>query len=154
MRSISGAGNVTSKSLQGIGRNASTTTIRSKQANLQTHQNKLDRHQLDGNHVTKTVQGVGRAKAIQNTAFASPSKNNAANRALSQSTFHGQFAKRNLGVLHNGWWWWHRNPIIVIGWWFLPSEGIEIPQRAFWRTIWILVPLGFGLDFFFVCRTI
>ena len=40
-------------------------------------------------------------------------------------------------------------PIAVIGWWFLPSEGIRVPQRAFWRTIWILVPLGFGLDFFF-----
>jgi len=40
-------------------------------------------------------------------------------------------------------------PIVVIGWWFLPSAGIEIPQRAFWRTIWILVPFGFGLDFFF-----
>jgi hypothetical protein len=43
-------------------------------------------------------------------------------------------------------------PIIVIGWWFLPGEGIEIPQRTFWRTIWILVPLGFGLDFFFANR--
>ena len=43
-------------------------------------------------------------------------------------------------------------PILVIGWWFLPSEGIEIPQRTFWRTLWILVPLGFGLDFFFANR--
>ncbi len=43
-------------------------------------------------------------------------------------------------------------PIVVIGWWFLPSEGIEIPQRAFWRTIWILAPLGFGLDFFLAHR--
>lgn len=43
-------------------------------------------------------------------------------------------------------------PIVVIGWWFLPSEGIVIPQRAFWRTIWILVPLGFGLDFFLAHR--
>src|SRR5580698_7389803 len=33
-------------------------------------------------------------------------------------------------------------PILVIGLWFLPSEGLEIPQRAFWRTISILVPLG------------
>jgi hypothetical protein len=40
-------------------------------------------------------------------------------------------------------------PIVVIGWWFLPSEGVRISQRAFWRTIWILVPCGFGLDFFF-----
>jgi len=43
-------------------------------------------------------------------------------------------------------------PIVVIGWWFLPSEGLRIPQRAFWRTIWILVPLGCGLDFFFANR--
>jgi len=43
-------------------------------------------------------------------------------------------------------------PIVVIGWWFLPSEVLRIPQRAFWRTIWILVPLGFGLDFFFANR--
>jgi hypothetical protein len=40
-------------------------------------------------------------------------------------------------------------PIVVIGMWFLPSEGIRIPQRAFWRTIGILVPFGFALDFFF-----
>jgi hypothetical protein len=25
---------------------------------------------------------------------------------------------------------------------------VQIPKRAFWRTIWILVPIGFGLDFF------
>ena len=43
-------------------------------------------------------------------------------------------------------------PIVVIGGWFLPSEGLRIPKRAFWRTIWILVPLGFGLDFFFANR--
>ena len=40
-------------------------------------------------------------------------------------------------------------PILVIGGWFLPSERVRIPKRAFWRTIWILVPIGFGLDFFF-----
>jgi lycopene cyclase domain-containing protein len=40
-------------------------------------------------------------------------------------------------------------PIVVIGFWFLPAEGVEIPRQAFWRTIAILVPLGFGLDFFF-----
>src|SRR5580692_11769395 len=33
--------------------------------------------------------------------------------------------------------------------WFLPSEGLHIPRRAFWRTIAILVPLGFLLDFVF-----
>jgi hypothetical protein len=40
-------------------------------------------------------------------------------------------------------------PILVISCWFLPLGGVEIPQRAFWRTIATLVPLGFGLDFFF-----
>lgn len=40
-------------------------------------------------------------------------------------------------------------PILVISIWFLPSEGLDIPQRAFWRTIMILVPLGWLLDFLF-----
>lgn len=40
-------------------------------------------------------------------------------------------------------------PIVVIGAWFLFSEDMRIPQRAFWRTLSILVPVGFGLDFFF-----
>ena len=40
-------------------------------------------------------------------------------------------------------------PILVIGFWFLPSENLRIPQRSFWRTLAILVPIGFGLDFFF-----
>lgn len=43
-------------------------------------------------------------------------------------------------------------PILVIGGWFLPSEQVRIPKRAFWRTLWILVPIGFGLDFFFAQR--
>lgn len=40
-------------------------------------------------------------------------------------------------------------PIVVIAFWFLPQEGISIPKGAFWRTILILAPCGFGLDFFF-----
>jgi hypothetical protein len=39
-------------------------------------------------------------------------------------------------------------PVVVIGGWFLPSERVRIPRRAFWRTLWILVPIGCGLDFF------
>ena len=39
-------------------------------------------------------------------------------------------------------------PIVFIAVWFLPSEGLHIPQRAFWWTLAILVPLGFALDFF------
>jgi len=40
-------------------------------------------------------------------------------------------------------------PIALIAGWFLPSEGLHIPRRAFWRTLAILVPLGFLLDFVF-----
>jgi len=40
-------------------------------------------------------------------------------------------------------------PIALIAGWFLPSEGLHIPQRAFWWTLTILVPLGFLLDFVF-----
>ena len=40
-------------------------------------------------------------------------------------------------------------PIGVIAWWFLPSEGLEIPQKAFWRTVGILALLGCLLDFIF-----
>jgi len=40
-------------------------------------------------------------------------------------------------------------PVAAIAGWFLPSERICISQRSFWRTIAILVPFGFGLDFFF-----
>ena len=40
-------------------------------------------------------------------------------------------------------------PITVIALWFLPSEGLYIPQRAFWWTLVILAPLGCLLDFVF-----
>ena len=40
-------------------------------------------------------------------------------------------------------------PIAVIAGWFLPRGGLHIPRRAFWRTLAILVPLGFMLDFVF-----
>jgi len=40
-------------------------------------------------------------------------------------------------------------PILVIGLWLVPREGVRISKRAFWRTIGILFPLGAGLDFFF-----
>jgi hypothetical protein len=43
-------------------------------------------------------------------------------------------------------------PIVVIGLWFVPREGVRIPRRAFWRTIGILVPGGCALDFFFASR--
>jgi hypothetical protein len=40
-------------------------------------------------------------------------------------------------------------PIVVIAGWFLPGEGLKIPQRAFRWTLVILVPLGCLLDFVF-----
>jgi hypothetical protein len=43
-------------------------------------------------------------------------------------------------------------PVVVIGWWLLPNENVRIPRRAFWRTLWVLVPIGCGLDFFLAHR--
>lgn len=40
-------------------------------------------------------------------------------------------------------------PIVVITVWFLRIEELKIPQRAFWRTIGILVPVGCLLDVIF-----
>jgi hypothetical protein len=40
-------------------------------------------------------------------------------------------------------------PIAFIAGWFLPSEELKIPQRAFWWTLAILVPLGCLLDLVF-----
>ncbi len=40
-------------------------------------------------------------------------------------------------------------PIIVICVWFLPQEAVHISRQSFWRTIWLLFPLGVSLDFFF-----
>ena len=43
-------------------------------------------------------------------------------------------------------------PIVVIAFGFLPREEVNIPRKAFWWTIGILVPLGFATDFFFASR--
>jgi hypothetical protein len=40
-------------------------------------------------------------------------------------------------------------PILVIGLWFLPTEGVKISKASFLLTVAILFPLGAGLDFFF-----
>ena len=40
-------------------------------------------------------------------------------------------------------------PSALIAGWFLPSEGLHIPQRAFYWTLAVLVPLGCLLDFVF-----
>lgn len=43
-------------------------------------------------------------------------------------------------------------PIAVIVGWLLPSEGLSLPRKTFGWTLVVLVPLGFGLDFFFANR--
>ena len=43
-------------------------------------------------------------------------------------------------------------PIIIIGWWLIPQEGIKIPKQAFWRTILILFIGAISLDYFFANR--
>jgi hypothetical protein len=43
-------------------------------------------------------------------------------------------------------------PIVVIAGWFMPSEELKIPKRAFGWTLLILVPLGCMLDFVFAWR--
>ena len=40
-------------------------------------------------------------------------------------------------------------PIVAIGFWLVPHEGVVISKKAFWRTIAILFPMGAALDFFF-----
>jgi len=40
-------------------------------------------------------------------------------------------------------------PILVIGLWLVPLEGVKISKKAFIRTIAILFPMGALLDFFF-----
>ena len=43
-------------------------------------------------------------------------------------------------------------PIVVIGLWLVPREGVRISKKAFRRTIGLLFPIGAGLDFFFAHR--
>jgi Lycopene cyclase len=43
-------------------------------------------------------------------------------------------------------------PIAVIGGWFLTRREPRVPKRAFLWTLGLLVPAGFGLDFFFASR--
>ena len=40
-------------------------------------------------------------------------------------------------------------PVFVIGFWFVPQEGVKISKKSFWRTIVLLFPVGAALDFFF-----
>jgi hypothetical protein len=40
-------------------------------------------------------------------------------------------------------------PIIGLAWWFALRPDLKFPRAAFWRTIAVLAPLGFGLDLLF-----
>jgi hypothetical protein len=43
-------------------------------------------------------------------------------------------------------------PILVIGFWLVPREKVQISKQSLVRTIAILFPVGAGLDFFFARR--
>jgi len=43
-------------------------------------------------------------------------------------------------------------PIGAVAFGFLPRKDMQFPRRAFWRTLAILVPLGFATDFLFASR--
>jgi LTXXQ motif family protein len=128
-----------------IGRSAGVTSgqsLRSQRigsgqsvaAQTQLNRQVTNSNQVNRNQVTRTVQGVGRAKALRNNAFASSSTRNAANRAMARSTFHGRFAGQNWHP-HGGWNWRHRIPIIVIGWGgalFWPYAYWDFVDYTFW----------------------
>lgn len=40
-------------------------------------------------------------------------------------------------------------PIFALSWWFACRPDLQFPRQAFWRTIAVLAPLGFGLDLLF-----
>jgi Lycopene cyclase len=40
-------------------------------------------------------------------------------------------------------------PIVGIGFWFVPQEGVRISKKAFWWTVGLLFPVGAALDFLF-----
>jgi hypothetical protein len=40
-------------------------------------------------------------------------------------------------------------PILILAAWFASRPDLKFPRKAFWRTIAVLAPLGFGLDLLF-----
>src|SRR5204862_7813012 len=40
-------------------------------------------------------------------------------------------------------------PLAALGWWFARRADLVLQRKAFWRTILVLVPLGFLLDLLF-----
>jgi hypothetical protein len=85
----------------------------------------------NGNLVTGSVRGVGRASLLRNNAFASA----AGTRALTRASFNGGFAGRNWWRGNGAWFWRHSRPIIVIGWFgglFWPYAYWDFVDYTFW----------------------
>ena len=85
----------------------------------------------NGNLVTGSVRGVGRASLLRNNAFASA----AGRRALARASFNGGFAGRNWWRGNGGWFWRHGRPIVVIGWFgglFWPYAYWDFVDYTFW----------------------
>jgi len=122
-----GAGNLT--------RSAGSRALRNRQL---TSNAMLDRSgangrftNRNGNLVTGSVRGVGRASLLRNNAFASA----AGSRALTRASFSGGFAGRNWWRGNGGWFWRHGRPIVVIGWFgglFWPYAYWDFVDYTFW----------------------
>ena len=122
-----GAGNLT--------RSAGNRALRNRQL---TSNAMLDRSgangrftNRNGNLVTGSVHGVGRASLLRNNAFASA----AGSRALTRASFSGGFAGRNWWRGNGGWFWRHGRPIVVIGWFgglFWPYAYWDFVDYTFW----------------------
>jgi hypothetical protein len=85
----------------------------------------------NGNLVTGSVRGGGRASLLRNNAFASA----AGARALTRASFNGGFAGRNWWRGNGGWFWRHSRPIVVIGWFgglFWPYAYWDFVDYTFW----------------------
>jgi hypothetical protein len=85
----------------------------------------------NGNLVTGSIRGVGRASLLRNNAFASA----AGARALTRASFNGGFAGQNWWRGNGGWFWRHSRSIVVIGWFgglFWPYAYWDFVDYTFW----------------------
>ncbi len=85
----------------------------------------------NGNLVTGSVRGVGRASLLRNNAFASA----AGARTLTRASFNGGFAGQNWWRGNGGWFWRHSRSIVVIGWFgglFWPYAYWDFVDYTFW----------------------
>ena len=116
-------------------RSAGTSALQNRQL---TSNAMLDRSSVNGrfanrngNLVTGSLRGVGRASLLRNNAFASA----AGTRALTRASFSGGFAGRNWWRGNGGWFWRHGRPIVVIGWFgglFWPYAYWDFVDYTFW----------------------